>query len=139
MTKLGMSHDAATAYMNRYNDRVDEVNAVAARYANRTVESLAEVASDVGEAATPLTDAQPFEYTPETLGGDAEEVAARGVRLTGNEPGGCRINPNGLDVDYFDSNGHLCAQYHESHGEAHGHNFDAGARNDIHPPMSPIN
>src|SRR5579864_1514481 len=89
--------------------------------------------------ATPLADAQPFEYTPDILGGDTEEIAARGVRMTGNEPGGYRINPNGLDVDYFDSNGNLCAQYHESHGKAHGHNFDAGMRDDVHLPMSPIN
>jgi hypothetical protein len=29
-----MSYDAATAYIERYNDMVDRVNAVAARYAN---------------------------------------------------------------------------------------------------------
>ncbi|WP_425605826.1 transposase [Paraburkholderia translucens] len=89
--------------------------------------------------ATPLADAQPFEYTPDTLGGDTVDIAARGVRMTGNDPGGYRINPNGLDVDYFDSNGDLCAQHHESHGEAHGHNFDAGMRDDAHLPMSSIN
>ena len=103
--------------------------------------SDASVSSDSaeGDASTPLGDAQPFEYTPDMLDGDTEEVAARGVRMTGNEPGGYRINPNGLDADYFDSNGNLCAQYHESHGEAHGHNFDAGLRDDTHLPMSPIN
>jgi len=138
-TKLGMSYDAATAYMNRYDDMVDEVNAVAARYANRAAASLADTAGVLPETTTPLGDAQPFEYTPDTPGGDTEEVAARGVRMTGNEPGGYRINPNGIDVDYFDLNGSLCAQYHGSHGEAHGHNFDAGVRDDMHLPMSPIN
>lgn len=90
------------------------------------------------DLSTPLGDAQPLEYTPGEIGA-AEEIAARGVRMSGNEPGGYRINPNGLDVDYFDSNGNLCAQYHESHGEAHGHNFDTGVRDDAHLPMSPVN
>lgn len=139
MTKLGMSYDAATAYMDRYDDMVDEVNTVAARYANGAAASLADAASDLTETTTPLGDAQPFEYTPGALGGHTEEVAARGVRMTGNEAGGYRVNPNGLDVDYFDSSGNLCAQYHESHGKAHGHNFDTGVRDDIHLPMSPIN
>jgi hypothetical protein len=86
-----------------------------------------------------FNDAQAFEYAPDTPDGDREEVSARGVGLTGNEPGGYRINPNGLDVDYFDSKGNLCAQYHESHGEAHGHNFADRKRDNAHVPMSPIN
>lgn len=59
--------------------------------------------------------------------------------MTGNEPGGYLVNPNGLDVDYFDSDGNLCAQYHASHGEPHGHNFFDGKRDNAHLPMSPIN
>ena len=55
---------------------------------------------------------------------DATEIAGRGVRMAGNEPGGYRINPNGQDVDYFDSDGNLSAQYHGSHGDPHGHNFN---------------
>jgi RHS repeat-associated protein len=73
----------------------------------------------------------PISYTdPEGL--------ARGVPLAGNEPGGFRLNPNGLDVDYFDGAGNLCAQYHESHGTAHGHNFGPSGRDNTHIPMSPI-
>jgi hypothetical protein len=94
---------------------------------------------DGGDTHTPLGDALPFEYAPDMPANDTEELAARGVGMTGNEPGGYRINPNGLDVDYFDSNGSLCAQYHESHGEVHGHNFVDGKRDNVHIPMSPIN
>ncbi|WNC93682.1 hypothetical protein RI103_23120 [Paraburkholderia sp. FT54] len=98
-----------------------------------------DVAGHSAGARMLFSDAQPFEYAPHTPDGDREEVAARGVGLTGNEPGGYRINPNGLDVDYFDSKGNLCAQYHESHGEAHGHNFADGKRDNAHVRMSPIN
>ncbi|WP_236674276.1 hypothetical protein [Paraburkholderia hospita] len=89
--------------------------------------------------SSPLGDAQPFGYNPDTLSDETTEVAARGVGLSGNDPGGFRINPNGFDVDYFDGHGNLCAQYHESHGPAHGHNFDNGVRDNNHVVMSPIN
>ncbi|MDR6380476.1 hypothetical protein [Paraburkholderia caribensis] len=89
--------------------------------------------------SSPPGDAQPFGYYPDKLSDETTEVAARGVRLSGNDPGGFRINPNGLDVDYFDDHGNLCAQYHESHGPAHGHNFDNGVRDNSHVSMSPIN
>lgn len=92
-----------------------------------------------GDDSTPLGDAQPFDYQPDMPGGDEEQVAARGVRMTGNEPGGFAINPNGQDVDYFDSDGNLSAQYHGSHGDPHGHNFSDGGRDNTHLPMSPIN
>lgn len=52
-----------------------------------------------GSIAKALSDAQPFEYVPDDLSDGAFDVAARGVRMTGNEPGGFRVNPNGLDVD----------------------------------------
>ncbi|MCG5075803.1 hypothetical protein [Paraburkholderia tagetis] len=95
---------------------------------------------DSGDSgSTPLGDAQPFDYTPDTLIDDVQEFAARGVGMSGNEPGGFRVNPNGLDVDYFDTSGNLCAQYHASHGESHGHNFFDGKRDNAHLPMSPIN
>lgn len=42
-----------------------------------------------------LSDAQPFEYMPDALSDDVTELAARSVRMTGNEPGGFAINPNG--------------------------------------------
>jgi hypothetical protein len=95
--------------------------------------------SDASDDSTPLGDAQPFDYQPDMPAGDDEQVAARGVRMTGNEPGGFAINPNGLDVDYFDSDGNLSAQYHGSHGDPHGHNFSDGVRDHTHLPMSPIN
>jgi hypothetical protein len=40
MTEYGMTDDAATAYIDRYNDMVDRVNAVAERYANGAASSL---------------------------------------------------------------------------------------------------
>lgn len=86
----------------------------------------------------PLSEAEPFEYVPDSLSDDVFEVAARNVKMTGNEPGEFRLNPNGLDTDYFDGNGAMSAQYHESHGAAHGHNFKNGKRDDTHIPMSPI-
>ncbi|MGF6601257.1 hypothetical protein P3T23_005998 [Paraburkholderia sp. GAS448] len=76
MTGSGMSYEAATAYMERYNDMVDRVNAVAARYANGAASSLADAAGDLAETATPLGDAQPFGYTPDAVRGDVEELAA---------------------------------------------------------------
>ncbi|WP_028216425.1 hypothetical protein [Paraburkholderia oxyphila] len=94
---------------------------------------------DAGDATTPLARAKAFEYVPDMLGDGVQDLAARGVGMTGNEPGGFLVNPNGLDVDYFDSNGNLCAQYHASHGEPHGHNFFDGKRDNAHLPMSPIN
>jgi hypothetical protein len=92
-----------------------------------------------GDDSTPLGNAQAFQYGDDAASGDVTELAGRGVRMTGNEPGGYRINPNGQDVDYFDSDGNLCAQYHASHGEPHGHNFFDGKRDNAHLPMSPIN
>ncbi|WP_246530120.1 hypothetical protein [Paraburkholderia podalyriae] len=89
-------------------------------------------------SAMPLGDAQPFVYAPDPADGDVMELTARGVRMTSNEPGGFRTNPNGLDVDYFDADGDLCAQYHGSHGEPHGHNFVDGKRDNAHLPMSRI-
>ncbi|SIT47212.1 conserved hypothetical protein [Paraburkholderia piptadeniae] len=90
-------------------------------------------------ATIDLADAQPFVYVPDEVSGNIDDLAARGVGMTGNEPGGYLVNPNGLDVDYFDSEGNLCAQFHASHGEPHGHNFFNGKRDNTHPPMSPIN
>jgi hypothetical protein len=75
MANYGMSYDAATAYIERYNDMVDRVNAVAARYANAAASSLADASSDLAETATPLGDAQPFEYEADTTAGDSFEIA----------------------------------------------------------------
>lgn len=91
-----------------------------------------------GTIATAFSEAEPFGFVPRAPSDDVFEVTARGMRITGNEPGGFRVNLNGLDVDYFDSNGNLCAQYHGSHGGPHGHNFSGGVRDDAHLPMSSI-
>ncbi|CAG4920107.1 hypothetical protein R69919_04782 [Paraburkholderia gardini] len=89
--------------------------------------------------STPKLDTPAFSMPTAAAGNQAVvQVAARGVSMTGNPPGGFRLNPNGLDTDYFDGAGNLTAQYHESHGEAHGHNFFDGKRDPTHLPMSPI-
>jgi hypothetical protein len=75
MTSYGMSYEAATACIDRYNDMVDRVNAVADRYANAAASSLDTAAGDLMESATPLGDAQPFEYTPDALSGNVVELA----------------------------------------------------------------
>jgi hypothetical protein len=92
-----------------------------------------------GSIATAINEADPFEFATEAPSVGELQLAARGIRITGNEPGGFQMNPNGLDVDYFDSNGNLCAQYHGSHGDPHGHNFINGVRDKAHLPMSSIN
>jgi hypothetical protein len=76
MTEFSMTYDAATAYIENYNDMVDRVNAVTDRYASRADSSLADTVDDLTETATPLGDAQPFEYTPDAVSGDVEELAA---------------------------------------------------------------
>ena len=68
MTSYGMSYDAATAYIERYNDMVDRVNAVEARNANRAASLLADAAGDLTETVTPLGDARPFDYQPGASG-----------------------------------------------------------------------
>jgi hypothetical protein len=79
MTGYGMSYDAATAYIERYNDMVDRASAVADRYANGGASSLADTADDLAEAATPLGDAKPFELGDNVRSGDMMDIAARGV------------------------------------------------------------
>jgi len=74
MTEYGMSHDAAAAYIDWYNDMVDRVNAGMASYASGAA-SQANSVSDFRESSTPLGDAQPIEYVPDVLSGDVEELA----------------------------------------------------------------
>ncbi len=52
MNDCGMSYDAATAYIDRYNDMVDRINAGAARYANAAPPSLAYAGSNLADTAT---------------------------------------------------------------------------------------
>jgi hypothetical protein len=70
-----MSYDAATDYIERYNAMVDRVNAVSAQSASKAASSLADDANDLTDTATPLGDAQPFEYGADELSGDSMELA----------------------------------------------------------------
>ncbi|WP_321799246.1 hypothetical protein [Caballeronia sp. J97] len=112
--------------------------ALAGSDADSSDNSMLESFGDSDGGKSLFGDAQPFEYQPDSMSGNSFEVAARGVKMTGNEPGGFTLNPNGLDTDFFDVNGNLTAQYHESHGDAHGHNFYDGVRDPAHLPMSSI-
>ncbi|MFC0694945.1 hypothetical protein [Paraburkholderia humisilvae] len=94
--------------------------------------------SAAAPATAPKLDTPAFSMPAAATSSGAIQVAARNVKSTGNPPGVPIFNPNGLDVDYIDSAGNLSAQYHESHGEAHGHNFWDGKRDPAHLPMSPI-
>jgi hypothetical protein len=73
MTGYGMTYDAATEYIERYNDAVDRINAALERTASAAASSLADAGGDI---STPLGNAQPFEYTPDALNGVSEELAA---------------------------------------------------------------
>ncbi|MFM0035178.1 hypothetical protein [Paraburkholderia strydomiana] len=95
MTSYGMSYDAATDYIERYNASVDRINAALARSASTAASALADTASDLTETATPLGDAQPFEYTPDAVGGDVEELA----KSTMNERYAAKML--GYDMDTF--------------------------------------
>jgi hypothetical protein len=55
---------------------VDRINAATTRYANGAASSLADTAGDLTDNATPFGNAQPFEYTPDAVSGDIEELAA---------------------------------------------------------------
>jgi hypothetical protein len=55
---------------------VDRINAATTRYANGAASSLADTAGDPTDNATPFGNAQPFEYTPDAVSGDIEELAA---------------------------------------------------------------
>lgn len=97
MTDYGMSYDAATAYIERYNDMVDRVNAVqAARAAASSggdllgeVEAVAgkmDNGNDTGaDGLTLLGDAQPFDYQPDAQDGDVDELAAGDGRPGNNQ------------------------------------------------------
>jgi hypothetical protein len=52
-TDYGMTYDAATAYIENYNDMVDRVNAVTDRYANGAASSLADTYSQWASASRP--------------------------------------------------------------------------------------
>ncbi|MFL9987258.1 hypothetical protein P0D72_33585 [Paraburkholderia sediminicola] len=131
MTRLGMSYDAATAYIDRYNDMVDEVNAAAARYSNGAVSSLTEAASNLSESATRLGDAQPFEYGDVALSDDTADLA--GMPFKGvpgswavSEPGSMlqwrQYGAGGTPMTDFDF------EAHHGNPNPHAHNWDGTSR-----------
>jgi hypothetical protein len=111
MTEYGMTDDAATAYIDRYNDMVDRVNAVAERYANGAASSLADTVDDLTQNATPLGGAQPFEYTPAAVSGDVEDLAAR----TNNENYAAKML--GYDRKTFGDMIHAMKDYNKLRGD----------------------
>jgi hypothetical protein len=95
MTRHGMSYEAATAYIDWYDNMVDKVNAYSASLANRAVTPLADTASDMMAPVTPLGDAQAFEYISDALSDDVEELA----KSTMNERYAARML--GYDMNTF--------------------------------------
>jgi hypothetical protein len=131
MTEYSMTYDAATAYIENYNDMVDRASAVAARYASRADSSLAGTVDDLTETATPLGDAQPFEYAPDAAGSDTEQIAGMPFKgapgswassMPGTMPQLRQYGPNGTPMTDIDFEAH--------HGNAnpHAHNWDGTSR-----------
>lgn len=139
MTGYGMTYDAATAYIERYNDMVDRANAVAARYATGAASSLADAASDLTETATPLGDTQPFEYRADTTIGDSFEVA----KTPNLGDPGWYTNPGSGQMRLFgdDRRPIVDLDFDHIHNglQPHAHNWGPGGRdsgNDV-VPFSP--
>ncbi|KXU89126.1 hypothetical protein CI15_08745 [Paraburkholderia monticola] len=136
MTSYAMSYDAATAYIDRYNDMVARVNAVADRYANAAASSLTAAAGDLMETATPLGDAQPFEFGDNPLDASTFDLAA-----TPNTGGpGWYTNPGSGQMRLFGSNGYPVVDFDFDHdhgqGIPHAHNWDSipGAKFPVRGP-----
>jgi hypothetical protein len=128
MNGFGMSYDAATA--------------VAARYGNATTSSLAGVASDIAKAATPLGDAQPFEYTLDQPDGDVFDLAKT---PNNGEPGTWYTNPGSGQMRLYGTDGNPVVDLdfdHVHNGlQPHAHNWNGSARDggDDVVPFSPWN
>jgi hypothetical protein len=142
MNDCGMSYDAATAYIDRYNDMVDRANAVAARYANAAPSSLAHAASDLTGTATPLGDAQPFDYQPDMPDGDVFDLAKT---PNDGEPGTWYTNPGSGQMRLFGNDGNPVVDLDFDHVHnglrPHAHNWTGSARDggDNVVPFSPWN
>jgi hypothetical protein len=70
MTSYGMTYEAASDYIDRYNAMVDRGREVAARYASQAAPSFTDVVSDVPISSTLLGNVGPFEYidsAPKTM------------------------------------------------------------------------
>lgn len=129
MTEYGMSYDAATAHIERYNDMVDRVNSVADRYANGAALSMAESVDDLAETVTPLDDPEPFEYIPDLVKGDPFDLAK-----TPNEgaPGSWYTNPGSGQMRLYCSDGlpSLDLDFDHFHNgmKPHAHNWTGVSR-----------
>ncbi|QQC65214.1 hypothetical protein [Paraburkholderia ginsengisoli] len=131
MTEYGMTYDAATAYIESYNDMVDRVNAVTDRYPNGTASSLADaVDDDLTENATPLGDAQAFDYQP----ADVPEGTVFDLAKTPNEgdPGTWYTNRGSGQMRLYGDDRKAAVDFDFDHdhgqGAPHAHNWNNGAR-----------
>jgi hypothetical protein len=131
MTSYEMSYEAATDYIERYNASVDRINAALAQSANTAASAQADDASGFTDTATPLGDAQPFEYAPYAVGGDAEQIAGMPFHgapgswvssIPGTMPQLRQYGPSGTPMTDIDFEAH--------HGNAnpHAHNWDGTSR-----------
>jgi hypothetical protein len=141
MTSYGMSYEAATDYIERYNASVDRINAALAQSASRAASTLADTAGDLMETATPLGDAQPFEYGADTTVGDAFEIA----KTPNLGDPGWYTNPGSGQMRLFgdDRKPIVDLDFDHIHNglQPHAHNWGLGGRdsgNDV-VPFSPWN
>ncbi|CAE6745407.1 MULTISPECIES: hypothetical protein [Paraburkholderia] len=135
MEGMGLSANAAWDYIDQYNAMVDRVNEIeAARKAitgNAMLNAMDDFSSDgipTGDfsADTPslLSDAQPFEYTKDTVDGDAFQLAKTPNE---GEPGTWYTNPGSGQMRLFGSNGRpvVDIDYDHDHGQGlpHAHHW----------------
>lgn len=80
MKSYGMSYDAATAYIDRYNDMVERINARSGSLAHDAGSLLTGATDDLAQTATALGDAQTFVYSPQPIFGETEELTSAGSR-----------------------------------------------------------
>jgi hypothetical protein len=127
MTKLGMSYDAATAYIDRYDDMVDKANATAARYANPLASPLADAASELTDIATSLSNAMPFEYGDDVLSGGSMDLAGNLTPNTGPD-GSWYTNPGSGQMRMYGGRGFPVVDFDFDHdhgqGIPHAHNWE---------------
>jgi len=77
MEGMGLDADAAWDYLDKYDALVRRVDEVNARYeVNGWDGGGIGLPNEAQSFATPLDDVQPFEYEPDAVSGDVEELAA---------------------------------------------------------------
>jgi hypothetical protein len=117
------------------------VNAVTDRYAGTTASSLTDAGSDFAETATPLGDAQPFEYGADTRAGDSFEIA----KTPNLGDPGWYTNPGSGQMRLFgdDRKPIVDLDFDHIHNglQPHAHNWGPGGRDsgDDVVPFSPWN